>query len=63
MYKYKYICDSALPKYKARIVAKAYKHEQGVDFDEIITPTVKMNVSHMVLKLVTKNYLHLFKCM
>ena len=37
VYKYKYTSDSVLPKYKACIVAKGFKQEQGVDFDEIFS--------------------------
>ena len=29
-----------LDKYKARVVAKGYRHMEGVDYDETITPTV-----------------------
>ena len=35
VYKYKYTIVSASPKYKAHIVAKGFKQEHEVDYDEI----------------------------
>ena len=61
VYKYKYTYDSVHPKYKARIVAKGFKQEQGVDFNEIFSSVVKMTTSCMILALVTKNDIDLFE--
>ena len=54
VYKLKVTSDNAKPKYKARLVAKGFKHEKGVDFDEIFSPVVKMTTLCTVLALVAK---------
>ena len=56
VYKYKYTSDSVLPKYKARVVAKGFKQEQGVHFDEIFSLVVKMTTLRMMLALVAKTF-------
>ena len=61
MYKQKYTSDSALPKYKGRIVAKSFKQEQGVDLNEIFSPVVQMTMLHMMLTFVAKKDLDLFQ--
>ena len=41
------------PRYKAHIVVKGFQHKQGVDFDEIFAPVVKMTSIRMVLGIAT----------
>ena len=52
---YKYTSDSALPTYKG------FKKEQGVDFDEIFSPVVKMSILRKILASITKKNLDLFQ--
>ena len=48
----KKLTGDALPRYKARLIAKGFKQEKGVDFDEIFSPVVKMATLRCVLGLV-----------
>ena len=61
VYKYKYTSNSALPKYTTHIVEKGFKEDQGVDFDEIFSPVIKMTTLRMMLALVAKNDFDLFQ--
>ncbi|MCO5608030.1 hypothetical protein L7F22_062233 [Adiantum nelumboides] len=49
------------PKYKARLVAKGFKQEHGIDFNEILSPIVKMTTLCMVLGLVAHEDMELSK--
>ena len=41
-----------LVKYKARLVVKGFSQKQGIDFDEIFSPVVKMSSIRVVLGLI-----------
>ena len=49
VFRYKYVCDSKKPKYKSRLVAKGFKQEHEVDYDEIFSPVVKMTTLRLLL--------------
>ena len=40
---------SSQPKYKARLAVKGFSQNEGVDFDEIFSPVVKMSSIWVVL--------------
>lgn len=42
-------------KHKARIVAKGYVHEHGVDFEEISAPVTRLDTVRLLLALAAKN--------
>ena len=41
--------NSSHPRYKARLVVKSFGQKQGIDFDEIFPPVVKMSSIRVVL--------------
>ena len=51
VFKLKKVGDK-LVKYKARLVVKGFSQKQGIDFDEIFYPVVKMSSIRVVLGLV-----------
>ena len=51
VFKLKKDCDK-LVKYKTRLVVKGFSHKQGIDFDEIFSPVVKMSSIRVFLGLV-----------
>ncbi|KAK8936121.1 hypothetical protein KSP39_PZI013254 [Platanthera zijinensis] len=46
--------SSTPPRYKARLVVKGFGQRQGVDFDEIFSPVVKMSSIRVVLGLAAR---------
>ncbi|MCO5559058.1 hypothetical protein L7F22_012650 [Adiantum nelumboides] len=59
VYRFKLTLHDGKPKYKARLVAKGFKKKQGIDFDEVFLPVVKMTTLRSVLALVAKHDLNL----
>ena len=51
--------DEKLIKYKAHIVVKGLCQKQGIDFDEIFSPVVKMCSIRVILGLVASMNLEL----
>ena len=52
IYKLKVTDSASKPRYKAILVAKGFRQQEGVDFKEIFSPIVKMNTLQCVLALV-----------
>ena len=51
VYQYKYVFGSKRTKYKAWLIAKGFKQEHEVDYDEIFAPVVKMTILRLVLRV------------
>ncbi|GAA0159061.1 transmembrane signal receptor [Lithospermum erythrorhizon] len=51
IYKLKIDPSTNVPRYKARLVVKGFAQRQGIDFEEIFSPVVKMTSIRLVLGL------------
>ena len=51
--------DEKLLRYKARLVVKGFCQKQGIDFDEIFSPVVKMSQIQVILGLIARMNLEL----
>ena len=51
VYKLKYNSDGIIAKYKARLMAKGFHQQYGIDFDETFSPVVKPPTVRLVLSL------------
>jgi hypothetical protein len=52
VYRLKQVSDSSSPKYKARIVAKGFQQEYGIDFDKVFSPVIKMTTLYFLFGVV-----------
>jgi hypothetical protein len=51
--------DGNVDKYKARLIAKGYKQEFGIDYKEVFTPVARMDTIRLVLSIDVKSaFLH-----
>ena len=55
----KVIGNDGKPKYKARLVAKEFRQQQRVDFEEMFSPVVKMTTLHCILALAAREDIEL----
>ena len=51
--------DGGKKRFKARLVVKGFAQKNGIDFDEIFSPIVKMTSIHTIFSIVATKDLHL----
>ena len=59
MYKVKYNTDVSVNRYKARLVAMGYAHQQSIDYNETFAPVTKMKTIHVLLAVAIAKGWHL----
>ena len=59
IYKLKVTDSASKPRYNARLVAKGFRQQEGVDFEEIFSPVVKMTTLQCFLALVAQQDMEL----
>ena len=61
VFRYKYVFGSEHSKYKARLVAKGFKQEHGVNYEEVLSPVVKITTFQYSLETIAVEELELEK--
>jgi hypothetical protein len=57
VFKLKQNPDGSVARHKARVVAKGFKQQFGIDYDDMFSPVVKPTTIHILLSLaVTKGW-------
>ena len=59
VFKRKTCIDGKVEKYKARIVARGFMQEEGVDYTETYSPTVRFESIRMMLAAASANAWHM----
>ena len=51
MFKIKSRADGSIERYKAQLVAKGFRQQPGVDYDETFNPVIKQTTTQTILAL------------
>lgn len=61
VFKIKLKANGTLERYKARLVAKGYKQEFGVDYQETLSPVIKMTIVRCLIAIAAHKHGSLFQ--
>ena len=53
VYKLNLKLDGTIDKYKARLVARGFKQQQGIDYEETFAPVLKFSTPRVLIAMVT----------
>ena len=51
VYKIKFRSNSDIEKFKATLIVKGFNQKKGVDYEEIFSPIIKINMIRIILSL------------
>ena len=54
VYKTKYKPDGNIDRFKARLVAKSYKHKPSIDYSEVFAPVARLDTVRTIIALVAQ---------
>ena len=60
-YKTKFTLDGAIERYKARLVARGFSQEEGIDYTETFSLVAKMTSIHTIIPLAAKCRWNMFQ--
>ena len=61
IYKIKTRSDGSIERYKARLIAKGFTQESGIDYEETFAPVARISSVHALLAVVAANKWDLFQ--
>jgi Reverse transcriptase (RNA-dependent DNA polymerase) len=50
-----------IEKHKARLVAKDYKQQAGIDYNEVFTPMARMETIRLLISLAAQSKWHIYQ--
>ena len=61
VYKIKTKADGSIERYKARLIAKGFTQEYGIDYEEIFTPVARLTSVRCLIAVATVHHWSLYQ--